>query len=182
MLSLDSGMNRNEFRFYIGIRIWLLHASISNFELTLPLTFYWQQLAEYVHSSLCNMIRAQNEHSLAAKSGLKVKEAKTTLQIIQFRSKNSYNTIYVFGIYMLKVKFRHNSGSWVFISILVVQFQHSSKLFTQDMPENVFMPEYFQPRSRAPLIVLANSGFCGMVVRGNMSSIFSLQASPRACL
>ncbi|MFN9904817.1 MAG: hypothetical protein ACK56F_01665 [bacterium] len=43
------------------------------------------------------------------------------------------------------------------------------------------MPEYFQPASRAYVICLAISGAGGMVVRGNTSSILSLQDSPRAC-
>ncbi len=39
------------------------------------------------------------------------------------------------------------------------------------------MPEYFQPASRAHVICLAISGVDGTAVRGNMSSILSLQDS-----
>ena len=42
-------------------------------------------VAKYVYISLRNMIRAPNEPPLAAKFGINsFKEAKTTLQIIQF--------------------------------------------------------------------------------------------------
>ena len=83
MLSLGSDMNRNEFRYYIEIRIWHLHTCISKFGLNLPLTYYWQQLAKCVYCIQCNLIRAQSEHTLAAKNGIRIfKEVKTTLQII----------------------------------------------------------------------------------------------------
>ncbi len=66
---------------------------MSKIGLDSPLIYCWQQLAKYVYSILCNMIRAHNEHPLAAEFGINsFKEAKTTLQFIQFRSNNSYNT------------------------------------------------------------------------------------------
>ena len=84
MLSLGSDINGNEFRYYIEIRIWHLHSCISKFRLNLPPTYYWQQLAKGVYCIQCNLIRAQIEHTLAAKSGIRsFKEVKTTFQIIQ---------------------------------------------------------------------------------------------------
>ena len=67
------------------------------------------------------MIQAPNEPPLAAKFGINsFKEVKTTFQILQYGSK-SYNTIHIRVIYKLKIKFRHKSGSRVFISTLAVQ-------------------------------------------------------------
>ncbi len=82
MLSLGSDMNRNEFRYYIEIRIRHLYICISKFALN-PLTYYWQQMAKGVYCIQCNLTRAQSEHTLAAKNGIRsFKEVKTTFQII----------------------------------------------------------------------------------------------------
>ncbi len=83
-------INSNEFECHTEIRILLIQACISNNGLKSPFTFRWLQLAKYVYSSQCNMIRAPNEPPLAAKFGVNgFKEAKTNLQTIQFRSNNS---------------------------------------------------------------------------------------------
>ena len=71
MLSLGSDTNRNEFSYYIEIRIRHLYTCISKFALNLPLIYYWQQLAKDVYCIQCNLIRAQSEHTLAAKKGIR---------------------------------------------------------------------------------------------------------------
>ncbi len=75
-----------------------------------------------------------------------------------------------------------NKGLNIFNSSLLLADPETATDLDYERIESVVAHEYFQPWFRAPLTNLASAGSLGMVVRGNMSSIFSLQASPRACL
>ncbi len=63
-----------------------------------PLIFRWQLLAKYVYSSPGNMIRARNEHYLAAKFGIRsLREQRRPFKSSKSGDNDPYNTISIFG-------------------------------------------------------------------------------------